>query len=236
MAGSRENYGIDAPTVVRGLGIGGVALLVLGLVLRPYTPWFGPPLQIGTGLLIGCGWMLISSLWLKQIVMRRLLAERQWRGDEAVLDVGAGRGLVAIGAARRAPQGRIHALDIWQSVDLSGNRPEGLIANAEAAGVAARVTVVTGDARSMPLADASFDVVASMTALHNISDAEGRRAAVAEIWRVTRPGGQILIFDIHHARAYLAQLRALGGVAVKLTGPIVIWGPLGWRFSVSKPG
>jgi arsenite methyltransferase len=74
-----------------------------------------------------------------------------------------------------------------------------------------------------------------MTALHNIPGAEGRRVAVAEAWRVTRPGGQLLIFDIRHGRSYAAQLRALGA-AVKLTGPILLWGPIGWRFSAVKPG
>ena len=115
-------------------------------------------------------------------------------------------------------------VDIWQEVDLGGNSPEAIRANAEAAGVAERLAVDTGDARALPYPDASFDVVASMTALHNIPNAEGRRAAIAEAWRVTRPGGQLLIFDIRHARSYAAQLRDLGA-EVKLTGPILLWGP-----------
>ena len=179
--------------------------------------------------------MIASSKWLKQRVARALLDSRNWRGDESVLDVGCGRGLVAIAAARRVPRGKVTGIDIWQEVDLDGNSPEAIRANAEAAGVAARLAVDTGDARALPYPDASFDVVASMTAIHNIPDAGGRRAAIAEAWRVTRPGGQILIFDIRHARKYAAQLRDLGA-EVKLDGPILLWGPIGWRFSAIKPG
>lgn len=74
-----------------------------------------------------------------------------------------------------------------------------------------------------------------MTAIHNIPDRQGRTQAIAAIWRVTKPGGEILIFDIRHARSYAARLRGLGA-QVRVTGPIILWGPIGWRFSASKSG
>ena len=247
MAKAGEDYGIDAPTVVRNFVVIGIVLLILSfgttglLQLRTVGPSELTRVLQGNGLvgaiicLVMAFWMFASSRWLKRRVCRALLDARAWRGDEAVLDVGCGRGLVAVAAARRVPRGRVTGVDIWQEVDLGGNSPEAIRANAEAAGVADRLSVDTGDARSLPYPDASFDVVASMTAIHNIPDAEGRRAAIAEAWRVTRPGGQLLIFDIRHARRYAAQLRALGA-EVRLTGPILLWGPIGWRFSAVKPG
>ena len=179
--------------------------------------------------------MFASSKWLKQKVARGLLDMRQWRGDEAVLDLGCGRGLVAIAAAQRVPAGRVTGVDIWQEQDLGGNSPEAIRANGTAAGVSDRLQVDTGDARALPYDDASFDVVASMTALHNIPGKAGRIAAIAEAWRVTKPGGDLLIFDIRHARTYAAQLGALGA-EVTLKGPILLWGPVGWRFCAHKPG
>jgi SAM-dependent methyltransferase len=247
MAQARENYGIDAPTVVRNLaGIGFLLLIVSAataalLHLQIVGPSRFALILRNNGLvtaiicLVMAFWMIASSKWLKHKVARALLDSRAWRGDEIVLDVGCGRGLIAVAAARRVPQGKVTGVDIWQEVDLGGNSPEAIRANAEAAGVSDRLDVDTGDARSLPYPDASFDVVASMTAIHNIPGAEGRRAAIAEAWRVTRPGGQILIFDIRHARTYAAQLRALGA-EVKVTGPILLWGPIGWRFSAVKPG
>jgi SAM-dependent methyltransferase len=234
----REFYGIDAPVIVRNLAGGGVILLVAGLAAggwQPATP-FAPTLQgTGTGMLLGALWMLISSLWLKRMLVRRLLRQRQWRGDEKVLDVGCGRGLAAIAAARLVPNGAVSAVDLWQSVDLSGNGPQALLANARAAGVESRLNVDTGDARALPYADESFDVVTSMTAIHNIGDEAGRRKAIDEIWRVVRPGGQILIFDIMHARAYLRYLRDRGAAGTTVSWPILLWGPPGWRIGAQKP-
>jgi arsenite methyltransferase len=59
--------------------------------------------------------------------------------------------------------------------------------------------------------------------IHNIPDKSGRQTAIAEIWRVTKPGGQILIFDIRHARSYLRELREAGATDAKLAGPILLW-------------
>jgi len=74
-----------------------------------------------------------------------------------------------------------------------------------------------------------------MTAIHNIPDKPGRRDAISEAWRVLRPGGQVLIFDIRHTRTYLQQLKDLGAVDERLKGPILLWGPVGWSFVASKP-
>ena len=237
----RENYGIDAPTVVRNMALGSLVCAVLWVaslfsqagVLHDLSPIFPGPC---IGMLVGTCWMLASSLWLKKLVRDRLLDSRRWRGDEQALDVGCGRGLVAIGIARRlGSQGRVCGLDLWQAVDLSGNTPERALANAAAAGVADKVMIDSGDMRALPYADGAFDVIASMTAIHNIPDRQGRAQAITEIWRVTKPGGEILIFDIRHARSYAAQLRNLGA-NVTVNGPIILWGPLGWRFSARKPG
>ena len=235
---TQPSYGIDAPTVVRNLSVGGMVLAVAGAAMgiAGFGAQFVPSI-ITAGLIMGVTalWMLASSLWIKQIVMRRMLQDHDWRGDEQVLDVGCGRGLVTIEAARRVPRGHVRGIDMWQAQDLSDNGPDQTLANARLAGVADRLTVDTGDARALPYSDASFDLVTSMTVIHNIPNAEGRREAIAQIWRVVKPGGQILIFDIRHARSYLQQLRDLGAVDTRLRGPILLWGPIGWRFAVRKP-
>jgi SAM-dependent methyltransferase len=162
MANKGEDYGIDAPTVVRNLAAAGALLLVvsLGTAALLQLQILGPStltrILRGNGLvtaiicLVMAFWMVASSKWLKQRVARALLDSRTWRGDEKVLDIGCGRGLIAIAAARRVPRGKVTGVDIWQEVDLGGNSPEAIRANAEAAGVAERVAIDTGDARSLP--------------------------------------------------------------------------------------
>ena len=238
----RESYGIDAPGVVRNLTIIAVLLWAANLLVHfaGAPEWFRPLVPtiraMGIAMPLMVLWMVSSSLWFKHIVMRHLLDEHVWRGDEQVLDVGCGRGLVAVGAARRLGRGgKVHGLDLWSARDLSDNNPDRALANAAAAGVADRVIIETGDMRDRPYADGQFDLIASMTAIHNIDDKAGREQAIAEIWRVTKPGGQILIYDIRHARGYAKQLRKLGAADVRMSWPILLWGVLGLRFSAIKP-
>lgn len=238
----REDYGIDAPGVQRNLAVfGGIgiaaALAIPHLPLPPIVAAFRPTLFFaGIAMAAMAVWMFVSSRFLKQRTRDALLAMRQWRGEEAVLDLGCGRGLALIGAARRVPRGHATGIDLWAERDLAGNSPDRARANAAAAGVADRVTIDTGDMRALPYPDASFDVIVSMTAIHNIEDADDRARAMAEAWRVTKPGGQLLLYDIRHARHYAAQLSALGATDVRVAGPILLWGVLGWRVAATKPG
>src|SRR5262249_56592558 len=99
----------------------------------------------------------------------RLMALIPWRGDEAVLDVGCGRGLLLIGAAQRLTTGTAVGVDLWSKDDLLDNRPEATRENAALEGVADPVEVKDRDARDLPFADNTFDVIVSPAAPHNIS-------------------------------------------------------------------
>lgn len=130
-----------------------------------------------------------------------------WTGTENVLDVGTGRGLLAIGAAKKLTAGRAVGIDIWNPRDLTDNTADGFLQNAELEGVAERVEVRNADARRLPFPDASFDVVLSNVCLHNIPDAEGRAEACREIGRVLKPGGVALVSDFRETALYAAAFR-----------------------------
>lgn len=140
----------------------------------------------------------------------RILAKVSWTGREQVLDVGSGRGLLLIGAAKRMTTGHVTGIDIWNAEDLSGNGPEALLRNIELENVCAQATVKTADARRMSFADGSFDVVLSNLCLHNIYQREGRREACREIARVVKPGGVAVLSDLRHMREYENALRECG--------------------------
>ena len=160
----------------------------------------------GTVLLACTGVYLHTTLRGKLRIWERELDQAGLKGDEQLLDLGCGRGAVLIAAARRLPSGRATGADRW-TVDQSGNGPEATLANAAAAGVAGRVEVRTADMTALPFPDASFDVVTSAMAIHNIPSAEGRYRAVDEAMRVLRPGGRLLVADPWWmARSYAAHL------------------------------
>jgi SAM-dependent methyltransferase len=160
----------------------------------------------------------------KFVVWAGLLDRLGLRGDERVLDLGCGRGAVLLMAAQRLTTGRAVGVDLWRSVDQSGNAAEATRRNAVAEGVADRVELHTADMTALPFAGESFDLVVSSLAIHNISGAAGREKALREAVRVLRPGGRLVIADVFWAaRQYPAQLAGLG-----ITGGVRRW--LGWRF------
>ncbi len=219
MNGTRApDYGIDAPGAVRNLlivaALGVISLITLRLGvwsrqdLIAVIAW--PLIWAGLGSGAMGSWMLYDSKIGKAREREQYLDKIDWRRDERVLDVGCGLGLFLIGAAKRLTTGRAVGIDKWQQEDLSGNHAAGTLDNATIEGVADKVEVLTGDARKLPFDDASFDVVLSSMALHNIYDAGERRTAVREIARVLAPGGRLLIVDVRHTRQYAATLRDAG--------------------------
>jgi len=208
----KPNYGIDAPTVLRNLLIAAAAGTIGGLVLLRYVGPIGRPfLSMGCGAGLGALLLLWSSLVGKFRARDALLNAVPWRGDEQVLDVGCGHGLMLIGAAKRLSSGHATGIDIWQDVDQAYNSAAATLRNAELEGVT--VDVRDGDARKIPFGGATFDVVVSSLALHNIYNATEREQALGEIARVLKPGGHAAIFDVRHS--YVSFFERNGFTIVK---------------------
>lgn len=212
----KANYGIDAPDVVLrffligigGLALGGAALLAVRNGSFPWARFFVAPfLTIGGTFLVQGMVMVWGSKAGKLRLCDRILNDIPWRGDEWVLDVGCGHGLMLIGAAKRLRRGSAIGIDLWQKEDQAGNSPEATWRNVEAEGVTEKVELRNGDARQLPFADKTFDVVLSSWALHNIYDAAGRATALREIVRVLKPGGRLALADIRHTAEYAQVLR-----------------------------
>lgn len=101
-----------------------------------------------------------------------------------VADLGAGEGLVSQLLARRAKQ-------VW-CIDSSPKMVEVGTALAEKNGLA-NLAYKLGDIEQVPLPDTSVDLAILSQALHH---AQHPQTAVAEAFRILRPGGQILILDL----------------------------------------
>lgn len=133
------------------------------------------------------------------------------RGDENVLDVGCGSGLLLNGAAMRLTNGKATGIDIWLPHSGGGNLKL-LWRNAKAERVADKIEFKEADARKMSFEDAAFDVVLSSGALHHIShNFDDHERAVREMARVLKPGGRIIIWDITHMiEATALKIKSLG--------------------------
>lgn len=202
----RGDYGFDAPYVPIGLGAGGLALVGFAVL----GGWALAPLVGGAFMLASAASYVYTTRAGKLAVWAELLRGLELRGDERVLDLGCGRGAVLLMIAKLLPRGRAVGVDLWSTADQSGNGEQVTRHNGEREHVADRIELHTADMRELPLPDASFDVVVSSLAIHNIPDAAGRSRAIDEAARVLRPGGRVVIADIRAAADYAARLRALG--------------------------
>ena len=140
----------------------------------------------------------------------RLLSMVDWKGNEMVLDIGTGRGLLMIGAAKNLTGGKSIGIDIWSQIDMHENNREDTLKNAQIEGVRDKVEVKNGDAQKMLFPDSYFDVVLSNLCIHNIRTKAGREKACREIVRVLKPGGKAIISDAFHLKDYARVFRSAG--------------------------
>jgi ubiquinone/menaquinone biosynthesis C-methylase UbiE len=70
-----------------------------------------------------------------------------------------------------------------------------------------RLALVAGDASRLPWEDGSFDLVTQFTCLSSVLDADLRHAIAAEMWRVLRPGGAIVSYDMREPPLAVRALR-----------------------------
>lgn len=228
MSEPKPDYGLDAPGVFRGLFIGGLAATIVGFFLvrlalsRHVGSAIGLAFMVensGIGCLIGAALMFASSRFGKLRARDRILDRLSLSGNEAVLDVGCGRGLLLLGAAKRLPQGHAVGIDLWSQVDQGNNSREATLKNAAFEGVSERVEVRDGDMRKLPFPDDTFDAAVAHFAIHNIPSHAGRREAIREIVRVLKPGGLAALSDMKSVGLYADELRKSGMSEVKISWP-----------------
>jgi len=117
---------------------------------------------------------------------RAIVAERLGLGPgSTLLDLGCGTGDQTRELARRvAPGGRAVGVDLSQTMVDEARR--------RAAGADVAVEFEVGDAQALPYDDATFDACRAERMLIHVPDAG---AALAEMVRVTRPGGRVAVID-----------------------------------------
>ncbi len=208
---NKPNYGIDAPRVVKGLVIGALIFSVFYWIcyfLLGQSPAIFKICLMATVstfiCMVGTAILMILSSWYGKVYQAEVMLNKiNWKGNEQVLDVGCGRGLLAVKVAKRLnDQGHVAGIDIWNQKDLSGNSLQSAMKNLKIEGVVAKVTLQEGDACGIEFDANSFDVVVSNLTIHNIESMEDRFVALDEMLRVLKPGGYLLIQDMFCTHEY----------------------------------
>jgi ubiquinone/menaquinone biosynthesis C-methylase UbiE len=111
------------------------------------------------------------------------------RAGDSVLDVGSSSGFLARKLAECAgPTGHVTGVDPSAAAIAQAKRR-----------AAPTMTFAVGVAQDLGLPDAAFDAVTCTLALHHVP-ARKREAAVREMYRVTKPGGRLLLADFDPSR------------------------------------
>ena len=154
---------------------------------------------------------LVAALTVRdRAIKRRVLEYAAIASGEDVLDVGCGTGTLAVAAARAAPAVTVTGLDADASILTRARK--------RAAGAGLEIRFDEGRSTALPYADSSFDLVLSTLFFHHLPD-DAKRQTAAELVRVIRPGGRLVVGDLGRPQdplmriAVRATVQLLDGVA-----------------------
>ena len=108
------------------------------------------------------------------------------RPGQSLLDVAGGTGDISFRFLKRAGHGHATVLDLTEPMLIEGRK------RAEAAQMADSLDWVVGDAMALPFADNSFDVYTISFGIRNVTRPAD---ALAEAYRVLKPGGRLMVLE-----------------------------------------
>ena len=205
--------------------VAGILAVITGFVLSYYEAVPNPPVaevallagpSVGFLILVVTAALYWSSRLGKPREMAKMIESLPWGGGEVVLDLGCGRGMGAVLAAKKLDLGYGVGVDVWSKKRLSGNDPQSLLANAAGENVSSRLSPVKGFSAQLPLTDASVDAVISGVALHHLAPRRQRQSLFSEVWRVLKEGGRVGILDAGNGEEYSRIMAKTGFIEIQM--------------------
>ena len=108
------------------------------------------------------------------------------RPGQRLLDVAGGTGDISFRFLKRAGQGHATVLDLTEPMLVEGRK------RAEAEKMAESLDWIVGDAMALPFDDATFDVYTISFGIRNVTRPQD---ALAEAFRVLKPGGRLMVLE-----------------------------------------
>ncbi len=136
----------------------------------------------------------------EHVLREQTVALAQVRPGDCVLEVGCGTGSLTLAAKRRAgPSGKVYGIDVIPGmIEVSRQK---------AAEAGEDITFQLGSINDIPFPENQFDVVMCSFMIFHMSDAT-RRTGLAEIHRVLKPNGTLLVADLELPAQPLARAAA----------------------------
>jgi demethylmenaquinone methyltransferase/2-methoxy-6-polyprenyl-1,4-benzoquinol methylase len=118
------------------------------------------------------------------------------RGGQLLLDVAGGTGDISFRFLKRARNAHATVLDLTEPMLAEGRK------RAATAGISDQLDWVVGDAMALPFEDQTFDVYTISFGIRNVTNP---KKALAEAYRVLKPGGRIMVLEFSHIPNDLLQ-------------------------------
>ena len=228
---TKPDYGVDAPAVMRNFFLIGTACLLFA-IFSPRILHLGPvelnarSFYWPAGFLLAEGFLFLLYVKVGKFRHRDfILSLHPWRGDEQVLDVGCGRGLLLAGAAKRisALSGTGHAtgIDVWSNVDMGGNSSAATQHNLDLEGISQYCTLLGQRRRRCPSPTPPSTSSSPTSASTTSTTSQLAFRLSTRSSACSKPGGIALLSDYKLTGEYARELAAAGLIVEKRRGSLI---------------